>query len=322
MTEIATFDFPCPHCGAILEAEASDLGIEATCGSCRGEITVDRQWPPSPPRPDRLSPLSLVVKGVRVAGWVLISVLRLIGEIGSDFLWFLDRLANPRRPSNRAIQSPQKPKRSNQTASKLSSADRPSHLSSVSPPSSIRDERVSLSLMEALEWKSFEKLVEQYFIRTEVQPKLTRVGPDGGVDLELFGKKTGKLKAIVQCKAWKAYRVGVKPVRELYGVMASRGVTDGYFFTTGEFTGEARSFANNTGLRLVTGREFLNRIEALPKTEQHLIHRNITRDDYRTPTCPSCDIKMVRRVVKRGKNQGQTFWGCPCYPKCHQTFRE
>jgi restriction system protein len=129
------------------------------------------------------------------------------------------------------------------------------------------------------------------------------------------------LKAIVQCKAWKAYRVGVKPVRELFGVMAARGVTDGYFFTTGEFTDEARRFAENTGLRLVTGLEFFDRIQSLTESEQRLIYTNIVDKDYTTPTCPSCDIKMVERIAKRGRNQGQTFWGCPAYPNCHQTFR-
>ncbi len=36
----------------------------------------------------------------------------------------------------------------------------------------------------------------------------------------------------------------------------------------------------------------------------------------KTPFCPKCSAKMVVRKVKHGRNQGQTFWGCPNYPNC------
>lgn len=292
MPEPTTFDLPCPHCGAILEAELCHLGIEATCGSCRGEITVYRSPLPSPPRFRRELRKSLDV-GVHVLKSVSRQLAKGVVSIVKAIYLHIAK-ANDGFP--------------------------PLTASCIDWPED--REVVTRELMLELEWKSFEKLVEEYFLCTEVRPRLTRVGPDGGVDLELFGRRTGKLKAIVQCKAWKAYRVGVKPVRELYGVMAARGVCDGYFFTTGEFTNEAQDFARNTGLRLVTGEEFLNRIEALPQQEQQTICRRITEGDYSVPTCPSCDIKMVERTAKRGKNEGETFWGCPRYPNCHQTFRK
>ena len=34
------------------------------------------------------------------------------------------------------------------------------------------------------------------------------------------------------------------------------------------------------------------------------------------PTCPNCDVQMVLRIAKKGKNVGDKFWGCPNYPKC------
>jgi restriction system protein len=40
----------------------------------------------------------------------------------------------------------------------------------------------------------------------------------------------------VQCKHWKARSVGVKVVRELYGVMAAKNVKQGIVVTYGEFT--------------------------------------------------------------------------------------
>ena len=45
-------------------------------------------------------------------------------------------------------------------------------------------------------------------------------GADGGVDLMLT---KGGEKFLVQCKQWKAYKIGVDVVRELYGVMAAKG---------------------------------------------------------------------------------------------------
>ena len=38
------------------------------------------------------------------------------------------------------------------------------------------------------------------------------------------------------------------------------------------------------------------------------------------PLCPKCGTTMVLREVKRpGPRQGQRFWGCPNFPKCHGT---
>lgn len=35
-----------------------------------------------------------------------------------------------------------------------------------------------------------------------------------------------------------------------------------------------------------------------------------------TPTCPQCNLSMVKRTVKKGKNIGKEFWGCSSYPAC------
>ena len=35
-----------------------------------------------------------------------------------------------------------------------------------------------------------------------------------------------------------------------------------------------------------------------------------------TPTCPRCNGEMIKRVAKKGLNQGQTFFGCSQFPKC------
>ncbi len=36
------------------------------------------------------------------------------------------------------------------------------------------------------------------------------------------------------------------------------------------------------------------------------------------PVCPKCGVPMVERTAKRGKYQGQTFYGCPNFPRCRE----
>jgi hypothetical protein len=35
------------------------------------------------------------------------------------------------------------------------------------------------------------------------------------------------------------------------------------------------------------------------------------------PFCPKCGCAMILRTAKSGSNQGEKFWGCSNYPKCH-----
>jgi len=171
-------------------------------------------------------------------------------------------------------------------------------------------------LLDALEWRRFEQLVEAYFNATDFSGRRTRAGADGGVDLSVYRQGQDAPFAYVQCKAWHVYDVGVKPVRELFGVMASDRVTQGYFVTTGEFTAEAVAFAEGKALKLVSGEYLLAKLNDLPDDERNEILTEITRGDYTTPTCPRCDQKMVLRHGASGD-----FWGCLNYPRCRQTFK-
>ena len=37
------------------------------------------------------------------------------------------------------------------------------------------------------------------------------------------------------------------------------------------------------------------------------------------PSCPLCGKPMLKRMQKRGVNQGREFWGCSGYPQCNGT---
>lgn len=78
----------------------------------------------------------------------------------------------------------------------------------------------SADLMD-LSWEDFEHLVGEAFREHGFSVSETAPGPDGGVDLEV--RKDGELH-LVQCKRWRARKVGVEIVRELYRChVGSRG---------------------------------------------------------------------------------------------------
>lgn len=37
------------------------------------------------------------------------------------------------------------------------------------------------------------------------------------------------------------------------------------------------------------------------------------------PWCPKCGVEMVKRTASKGERFGQSFYGCPHYPRCRQT---
>ncbi|MBI2518563.1 MAG: restriction endonuclease [Opitutae bacterium] len=176
-------------------------------------------------------------------------------------------------------------------------------------------------LLSRLEWKRFEDVVAAYIRVIGHQARTTRIGPDGGVDVEVLDPATGQVVMLVQCKAWDAYKVGIKPLRELFGVMAAAKITQGAFFTTGEYTQDALVFARENQLDAVDGAEFISRIRQLSAASQLRLLEAATQGDYTTPTCPGCGVKMILRTAEKGRNTGDSFWGCRNYPRCKQTFR-
>lgn len=48
--------------------------------------------------------------------------------------------------------------------------------------------------------------------------------------------------------------------------------------------------------------------------------KNEANLDDSTPMCPKCYTEMIQRTASKGKNAGNTFWGCSNYPKCRHTL--
>ncbi|WP_018294550.1 restriction endonuclease [Mariprofundus ferrooxydans] len=179
-----------------------------------------------------------------------------------------------------------------------------------------KPQSISLDLIWKIEWKRFEELCRAYLEVKGGRAETTKIGPDGGVDINLFKGKSDKPFAIVQCKAWNTYKVGVKPVRELFGVMAAEGVSTGIFMNTGSYTREAVAFAKGKKLLLISGEDLVKSILEMPDEIQSKLLQVATEGDFTTPTCPRCDTKLTLKKVSSGKNAGNEFWGCKSYPRC------
>jgi restriction system protein len=178
----------------------------------------------------------------------------------------------------------------------------------------------------AMSWRDFEHLVGQAFRERGYSVTETPPGADGGVDLEL--RKDGELH-LVQCKRWRAQKVGVEIVRELYGVMAAHGATGGFVVSTGRFTHAAHAFADGRNIDLMDG----GRLKALIRRRRNTSHvaapaaaerdslpaPGAIRPSATIPKCPRCGAIMVLRQAHRGRGAGQWFWGCPRFPGCRGT---
>lgn len=174
-----------------------------------------------------------------------------------------------------------------------------------------------------LPWRQFESIVGEAFRRRGYAVKENAVdGPDGGIDLVL---QKGGAKFYVQCKQWKQTKIGVKPIRELYGVISAGDAAGGFFVASGEYTEDAREFARKCAIELIDGGALVEMIAQAREPEPFMDPTNRRRIEPSieapivTPICPACGAAMVRRTAKRGAHTGSAFWGCSSYPRCRGT---
>ena len=176
-----------------------------------------------------------------------------------------------------------------------------------------------------MSWQQFEAVIGEGFRLQGFQvAERTQGGADGGIDLVL---RRGTEKFLVQAKHWKAYKVGVEVVRELYGLMAAEGAAGGFVVTSGRFTDEATAFAEGRNVKLVDGTKLdgLLRqakasggpvLQSAPAARSQVLVEPKAEAPTGTsgvPTCPACSRTMVLRTARKGANAGSSFWGCSAY---------
>jgi restriction system protein len=119
----------------------------------------------------------------------------------------------------------------------------------------------------------------------------------------------------VQCKQWRSMKIGVKVVREMYGLLTSKSAHGAIIITSGMFTQEAKSFATDKPIDLVEGRQLADLVGSVQKTEAGLSKVQATKAST-VNACPQCGAEMVLRTATKGKYAGTKFWGCLKFPNC------
>lgn len=164
-------------------------------------------------------------------------------------------------------------------------------------------------------WREFELLVTTLLrgLGFSVTDNL-EAGPDGGIDQIL--RKEGKTY-LVQCKHWKTRKVGVSVIREMFGLMVAEGADEVWVIASGSFTAEAQAFAQGKPIKLIDGEQ----LHSLSDSKQVREPKGAYQKADNVPNCPSCGTQMVKRMAKRGSNEGNEFWGCTGFPKCKGTLK-
>ena len=175
----------------------------------------------------------------------------------------------------------------------------------------------SPAVFTAIEWRRFEAVCETLFGQAGFETRSQTHGADGGVDIWLYSRHAEGPAAIVQCKHWQGTPVGVKEMREFYGVMASHKLQRGTYATSSVYTADAQQFAKANGVNAMDGAALLRLIASRTPEQQQTLLAVAFEGDYWRPTCASCGIKLVERTPSKG---GAAFWGCSNYPRCKSTL--
>ena len=171
----------------------------------------------------------------------------------------------------------------------------------------------SPAVFAAIEWRRFEAVCETLFGQAGFETKSQSHGADGGVDIWLHSRNAEGPVAVVQCKHWQGKAVGVKELREFFGVMASHKLTHGTYATTSTYTTDAQQFAKDNGINALDGKGLLALIAKRTPEQQQKLLDVAYEGEYWRPTCASCGVKLVERTPTQG---GAQFWGCSNYPRC------
>jgi len=167
-----------------------------------------------------------------------------------------------------------------------------------------------------LDWFQFEKFTAALFAECgfEVQ-RFGGANPDGGIDLivKFDGKTYG-----VQCKHWKAWKIGVKEIREFVGALKDRGLDRGIFVTLHSYTSEAKALASRNQIELADTDE-ISRMLDTARCDQN--PRLLAILDDTRKLCPKCEAEMNLRTTRKGLYAGKQFWGCSNYPRCKFTMQ-
>jgi restriction system protein len=127
------------------------------------------------------------------------------------------------------------------------------------------DSQTGIESLRAMRWSEFELLAGEAFRRQGYAVEETGLGgADGGIDLIL--RKNGQT-TLVQCKQWQNRQVGVKVVREMYGLLVHHKATAVKIVALGDYTPDAHRFAQGKPIELIHGGELIATVRSLQTTK-------------------------------------------------------
>jgi restriction system protein len=231
-----------------------------------------------------------------------LAILLLIGI----FIWFIRGLIKACEPVDLKTGKPK---------TKQSSLAKERNIGGDAPPI-----EWSTELIAELDWRVFEKLCAKLWEEKGFTAKETVAGADGGVDFYLYASSTQQKIGAVQCKSWSSKQIGVNVLRELQGVVASEQLKLGLLMYSGTLSKAANEFLKGAAVTVKAqgDAEILTEIKKLPAERQVALLSEFTAGDYTTPSCPQCDVKLVKRTAN---NSGKLFWGCSNFPRCRFTLK-
>jgi restriction system protein len=123
------------------------------------------------------------------------------------------------------------------------------------------DKQTGIDSLRQMSWRQFEQLAGEAFRRQGYVVEETGLGGAvGGIDLIL--RKNG-LVTLVQCKQWQNRQVGVKVVREMYGLLLHHLAAGVKIVALGNYTPDARDFAQGKAIELIHGGELIATVRSL-----------------------------------------------------------
>lgn len=164
-----------------------------------------------------------------------------------------------------------------------------------------------------IEWQRFEAVCSILFAQAGFETRTAPQGEDGGADIWLFSSHTERPAAMVRSVHRPGKKVALGEVQAFREAMASHGLPQGTFATSGTFSADARAFARANGINALDRLALLAMISQRTAQQKNELLDVAYQGEYWRPTCVACGTKMVQR---RARKKGRSFWGCVDYPRC------
>ncbi len=173
--------------------------------------------------------------------------------------------------------------------------------------------------LKELDDHEFNKLISMLFKQRGYSVSAMKENNNDNVNIVL---KMDAETIFVQYKHWREYKVDLAVIEELYAEMDSESVSHGIVITTGLFTQDALDYSHGKHLLLINGIDLSQMVGVLSASNDDGADNEAQADEAveempeLEPLCPICSREMIKRTARKGKNAGNTFWGCSQFPNC------